>query len=113
MVKHYVITLTTGTDIQLSSALAVGETDHQCAAIWLQPRGTNAAVTYIGSADGVTSTNYGVRLEAGAAGIPPAPFNAGEFAMGHGPSSRSPHKLSDFWVLGTTGDFLHVLVVYY
>lgn len=113
MVKQYVVTLTTATPVQLSSVLGVGEPDHQNAAVWMQPRGTNSNPVYLGSTNTLSSTAYGVRLEAGDTGIPPAPFNPGEFALSGSYGARSPNKLSDFWVLGTTGDFLHLLVLWY
>lgn len=112
MVKHYVVAMTTGTPVRLSSALAVGETDHQMAAIWMQPRGDNAAVIYIGSTATMTSTDYGVRLEIPAAGVPPAPFNTGDFSFGAGYGNRAPIKLSDLYALGTTNDELHILAIW-
>lgn len=113
MVKHYVVTLTTATPILLSTALGVSERDHQCGALWIQPRATNSAAAYIGTTATMTATDYGVRLEAPTGGVPPAPFNPGEFS-GHGSwGSRSPTKLANFYLLGTTGDFLHILALWY
>lgn len=112
MVKTYSVTMTTGTPVQLNSVLSGGD-DFQRASIWMQPRSTNAAPIYIGMDNTVSSTNYGVRLEAAASGIPPAPFNPGEFSQARGFGNKSPYQLKDFWVLGTTGDFLHLLVLTY
>jgi hypothetical protein len=113
MVKHYVVTLTNATPIQLSSVLSVGENDHANAAVWMQPRGTNASPVYIGGSATLSSTNYGVRLEASSGGVPSAPFNPGEFSYSGSPGNRAPTKLSEFWVLGSTGDYLHLLVLWY
>ena len=108
--NHYVITLETGVSKQLSSVLAATAADNKRAAIWLQPRATNTAAIYLGTASTVSSTSYGVRLDIPAAGVPPPPFTPGEY-LGMPDAFRSPLKLGDFWVLGTTGDFLHLLVV--
>jgi hypothetical protein len=114
MVKTYVVPMTTGTPIQLSTALSLTTTKHpQYQALWMQPRGTNTALIYIGSDNTVSSTNYGVRLEIPVSTIPQAPFNPGDFSSGRGYGNKSPIKLSDIWVLGTTGDNLHILALYY
>lgn len=112
MVKVYVATLATATPLQLSSLLS-GADDFQRASIWMQPRSTNANPIYLGIDNTVSTTNYGVRLEAASGGVPPAPFNPGEFSIGKGWGNKSPYRLQDFWVLGTTGDFLHLLVLTY
>jgi hypothetical protein len=110
MTKHYVLTLETGVPKQLSSVLAGGELDRAKSAIWLQPRGSNTALIYLGTSDTTSSTSYGVRLEIPVSSVPPAPFNPGEFS-GTPMAFRSPLRLGDFWVLGTTGDFLHILAI--
>lgn len=103
----------TGTPVQLNTVLGGGE-DHQYAALWIQPRGTNAGIIYIGADNTVSTTSYGVRLEIPVTGIPQAPFNPGEFSVGGaGWGARSPNKLSNYWALGTTGDFLHILATWY
>jgi len=112
MVKDYTVTLTTATPIQLSSVLSGGD-DFQRASVWMQPRSTNANPVYIGATNAVSSSAYGVRLEAASGGVPPAPFNPGEFSQAKGFGNKSPYRLQDFWVLGTTGDFLHLLVLTY
>ena len=117
MVRTFVVTLITGTPINLLSSLAglaVGASPPQTTAVRqldlalrrldLQPRGTNAAPVYVGQDNTTSSTNYGVRLEAAVATIPPAPYPLGDFNAG-------PLHFSDVWALGTTGDFLHVLGV--
>lgn len=72
----------------------------------LQPRGTNTNPVYLGSSSAVTSTNYGVRLPAPSGGIPPAPYIPPEFTDG-------TVALTDFWVIGTAGEFLHLHVLPY
>lgn len=109
--RHYVITLETGVPKQLSAALQ-GAVDVGRATIWMQPRSTNTNPVYVGTNDDMTSTDYGVRLPAPVDSVPPAPFNPGEFS-GTPERFRSPLKMGDFYVLGTTGDFLHILMVDY
>lgn len=108
--KHYVLTLN-GSAQQLSSVLG-GDADDAKAAIWIQPRGTNVNLIYVGTSNSVTSTNYGIRLEVPVSGVPQAPFNFGEFA-GNLELFRSPLKMSQFWVFGTNGEFLHILTINY
>ena len=110
MIRHYVLTLT-GSAQRLSAALpdaiVNGPHDLPCRAISLQPFGANAAASYLGAYDSgaaVSATLYGVRLEAGAAGVPPAPFILGEF-------DGLPMKLSEFAVIGANTEKLAVLVV--
>lgn len=109
--RHYVITLENGVPKQLSAAV-LGAEDKKRATIWMQPRAANAAPVYLGTNDDLSSTDYGVRLEAPVDSVPPPPFNPGEFA-GSPEAFRSPLKMSDFWVLGSTGDYLHLLVIDY
>lgn len=112
MTKHYVVTLTTGTPVDISTVIASPHGAKRRATIWMQPRSTNTAPIYIGTASNITATDYGVRLPAPVASEPPPPFNPGEFA-GSPEKFRSPLRASDFYALGTTGDFLHLLVVDY
>jgi len=111
MTRHYVLTLN-GAAQQLSSALG-GDEDRQLSAVWLSPRGSNANLIFIGGSATLTSTNYGVRLEIPVSSVPQAPFNPGEFAGGSLERFRSPIKMGNFWVLGTNGEFLHILAVDY
>lgn len=107
MIRHYVLTLD-GNAQQLSSVLPRGGDDpgnHPIRTISLQPAGGNANAVFVGSS-GVTSSDFGVRLEPGNASIPPAPFILGEFAAGWA-------RLSDFWVIGTNTQKLHLLVDHY
>lgn len=111
MIRHYNLTLSGLAQNLLAAATAASETSQEGAtanlpmrAIWLQPHGDNAGPIFLGATSGVTSANYGVRLDVGNTGTPPAPFNPGEFSSG-------PMKLSDFWVLGNLGESLHILAV--
>ena len=109
--KHYVLTLATATPLQLSSVLS-GDPDDAKAAIWVSPRASNTGIIYIGTNGSISPDNYGIRLEIPVTSIPQAPFNFGEFA-GTLEAFRSPLKLGQFWALGLTGDFLHILTINY
>lgn len=113
MVKTFVLTLETGVAKHLSDLLIGAERDSQRACLWMQPRATNTQPIYLSDDNSVSSTDYGVRLEAPLAGIPPAPFNPGEFVIAAGYGAKSPIKLSNLWALGTTGDFMHILAMWY
>lgn len=108
MIRHYTLTLN-GSAQRLSSvlpdALADGRHDRPVRTISLQPHGGNGNEVYVGAA-AVSSSNFGVRLEAGATGVPPAPFVLGEYAPGW-------CKLSDFYVIGTDTQKLQLLVDFY
>lgn len=108
MNKHYVLALD-GTAQQISSVLASGPNKRR-STVWMQPRVSNLNPVFLGTDNTITSTNYGVRLPAPSAGDPPPPFNPGEFD-GSPEKYRSPIRMSDFWVKGTAGEFLHLLVV--
>ena len=108
-IAHYVLTLT-GAVQQLSSVLPAltgglkaGAYDYPCTFLTLQPGGGNANPIYVGDDNAITSTDYGFRLEAATAGVPPAPF---VFDPGVGNV-----KVGDLFVLGTNGEKLHLLLV--
>lgn len=104
MIRHHVLTLTGSAQALSSIADAL---KLRIRTISLQPGGGNANPVYVGDAlTTVTSSSYGVRLEAAATGVPPAPFVLGEFAPGWG-------DLSEIVVLGTNTEKLHVLIDYY
>lgn len=105
-INHYVLTLT-GSAQLLSTVLGSSAEDISLRGLWLQPNAANVNLIYLGgSTSTVTSSNYGVRLETPASSIPPPPFNPGEL-------DTAPMKLSDFYVLGTGPDKLHILTVAY
>lgn len=104
MIRAHVLTLTGSAQSlsTLSDAL-----NASIRTISLQPGGGNAAPIYVGDAVNTPSAaSHGVRLEAAAATIPPAPFVLGEFAPGW-------CKLSDFQVIGANTEKLHILVDYH
>ena len=107
MVRHYVVTLD-GTTQRLSTA-AIGAAQNQddllIKALVLQPNGANANPTFVGGFEpnNLSTTVFGFRLEAGAAGTPPTPFRL-DF-------SNAPMRLSDFAGRGTNTEKLHVTVV--
>jgi hypothetical protein len=109
MIRHYVLTLT-GSAQRLSAVLPGldgGPNDLPIRAISIQPGTANANPCYVGGYDSgsaVSSSSYGVRFEAAAAGVPPAPFVFGEFA-------NLPMKLSDFAIIGTNTETVKVLIV--
>lgn len=110
-IKAYTLTLS-GSSENLASALAAagatitpgGEGDGSFASVILQSNQDNAGDIYIGNnGQTVTSASYGTRLEANAE-VAPA---VREFDAAGGSSLR----LSDFVVLGTANEKLHVLGV--
>lgn len=108
MFKHFVLTLDGNVQSLLSliaNAIAGGPTDIAMITLTLQPGGANANPIFVGSAADITSSDYGYRLEAAAAGVPPAPFVL-EF-------TRGVMRLSQIYVKGTATETLHVSVVAY
>lgn len=61
--------------------------------------GTGAAAIFVGG-PGVTTTDFGIRLPAAAAGVPSPPERFEYYAR--------PVKLSEIYVVGTPGNLLHV-----
>ena len=109
-IQHHVLTLS-GAAERLSDVLTdpsvSGRDDVPLRTISLQPRGANANPIYVGATSVVSATDYGIRLEPGATGVPPAPFILGEHDVG------GPLKLSNFYVIGTAAQHLHILTVPY
>lgn len=108
-IAHYTLTLS-GVAQPLSDALPAvtgtlrpGAYDYPCTFLSLQPDGGNGAVIYLGADNTVSAANHGVRLEAGTAGAPPAPFIL-EIPSGN-------VKVGDLWVLGTAGEELHLFLI--
>lgn len=108
VLRDAVLTLT-GSATQLSTALAASgvvanrPTDRY---LWLQfqPGGANANPVFLGSTSALTSSAYGVRLEASSGGVPQAPYFPGDIAH-----RWSGPQLSDWFLLGTSGEKLHVM----
>ena len=70
-----------------------------------QPDGANGNIIAVGGA-GVTTTDYGVLLEAGVTGVPQAPWTPPESHL-----TTNSWSLDDWWVIGTNNQKLHVLWV--
>ena len=105
MLRDYTLTLS-GSAQRLSAVLPNLEdvNDKFLQTLSLQPAGANANPVYVG-ASAVSATEYGVRLEAGTAGVPPAPWLASDAFKATG------LKLSDVYVIGTNTQVLHILIV--
>lgn len=72
--------------------------------ITFQADGANGGAIFVGDAD-VSTTDYGFRIPAAAAGVPSPPIILGGY------SSSGPMKLGDFWVVGSLNEDLHVSYV--
>ena len=81
-----------------------GPNDIACRSICLQPDGANTGVIYVGAKSTMTTSDWGIRLEAPIGTVPPPPFLLGEFPSG-------PIRPSDLFFLGTNADKVHVLLV--
>jgi hypothetical protein len=90
--------------LNATDALNVGDEAIQWMA--LQPDGANGAACYLGNS--TVSATTGIRFEAGAAGVPPAPFQISESMR---PGTSNPPRLSEFFVFGTAAQKLRVLWV--
>jgi hypothetical protein len=106
MVKHYVVTLD-GNVQRLSTALNInqphGAADMPAKVLTMQPGGANANPVFVGSRDDITSSDYGFRLEAANAGVPPAPFVLD--------LNTNSLRLSDLYVKGTSTEKLFLSVI--
>lgn len=105
--RDWTLTLS-GAAQQLSSLLTVpqrgGVNDEALRTILLQADGANANAIFVGSSSAVSSTAYGVQIVIPTSNVPAAPI---EMSWSH----SGPVKLSDFWVIGTAGQKLHILAV--
>lgn len=105
---HYTLTLT-GTPQRLSDALGSGYTtprssrDVLVTAFVVQPGPANTGPIVFGGSDTLTTTDYGWRVEAANATIPPAPF-----VLELGGRIVRP---SDMFVRGTAGEKLHFQLI--
>ena len=99
--RHLTLTLS-GSSQPLSDALPNTDVEQSLTYLSLQPAGANANVIYVGGANAtVSSSDHGVRLEAGDSGVPPAPFIVSD-------QFSPPIKLSGLRVLGTASQLLHI-----
>ena len=102
MYKQYVLDLD-GTAQRLSTALGLTDPSPSLRHISLQPGAAGGNPIYLGDAD-VSATDYAVRLAAPAGAVPPAPYIIEGYDSG-------PFRLSDFYVIGTEQEILHIGVV--
>lgn len=107
MLKQYTLTLD-GNAQRLSSVFTNTDVpnneDVLCQSIMLQPDGANNNPILVGD-ENVAAAAFCFRLEAGnASNEPPAPFILGDLG-------RSGARLSDFYVLGTNLEVLHIGIV--
>lgn len=108
--RDYSLTLN-GSAQRLSQVLASGAGNAQPASsedlpfrqLIFAADAANAAVLYVGSSSLVSSTVHGFSLD-------PTQATAVD-KVSLGPYEAGPLKLSDFWVLGTNAERLHVLGV--
>lgn len=103
--KNFGTLLLTGAAQRLSSVFAdpanFAKEDLGLAQLFLQADGANANPIFIGDDSTVSTTVYGMRLEKGAAGVPPVPLTIGPF-------DGSGVKVSNLWVFGTAGEKLRI-----
>lgn len=113
MLNHFTLAVTTGTPLTIADALIaaglnpladanMGLKEHLkfCS---IQARASNAAVVYVGGKlRTLTSSDYGYRIEIPVTSIPYAPT-----VIELGPGIVT---LGDIQVLGTTNDFIQILV---
>ena len=105
--RHFDLTLT-GVAQRLSTAIpavagAAGPDEAYKQLIFSSAPG-NAAVIYVGATSSVSSTSHGFSLD---------PTQATQQPVSVGPFGSVSVKLSEFWVLGTNNEILHVLGVPY
>lgn len=101
-IAHHVLTLNGSAQ---ALATITGSTTKAIRTVTLQPGTANSEAVYVG-ASGVTTSDYGVRIPASVAGVPPPPLMLGETQSQYG-----HFKLSDVYVIGTSDETLHLLVV--
>jgi hypothetical protein len=110
MVKHYSLTLS-GSAQSLAAVLPTfvagqqtGPNELSWSWLSLHAGASNSGVVYVGGQGiVVSSTVYGFRIEVPVSSVPPAPSIV---ELGGGGSIR----LSEWQVLGTSNDILHILV---
>ena len=107
MVNHFTVALTTGTPINLATALVGGAgVGNVLRFLSIQAHSANAAVAYVGGNQRtLTSTDFGYRIEIPLTNIPYAPTI---IELG----GNAYMSLGDFYVLGNTNDELQILIVY-
>jgi len=105
-VQDFTLTFS-GAAQRLSSVLtnpAVGGPDDlSIQLLTLQPDTANAAACYVGGTSAVSATLYGFALPVGSGNPAPLVLSL----------AQARARLSDFWVFGTSGQKLHILLVGY
>ena len=107
MIAVYTLTLT-GAAQPLTSLLAAadqsvgGANDYGLRQILFQADPANSSAVYIGADATVSSSAHGFSLD---------PTQASQLPVALGPFETGPLRLSDFWVLGSNAEKLHVTVV--
>lgn len=112
--QHFNITLTGAAQNVLQTITGVALTDRVSGTgaaqdpalrmVSFQLDGAATGPCFIGGSSAVSSTSWGWRIPAPVAGLPAAPLISGEYA------GSGPLRLSDFWVIGTATNVLHVAV---
>lgn len=102
--RHGVVTLKgTSVPLKIATALGLKGNDGFVAFYSLQPDVANLAVVYIGgTADPLTTSNYGFRLEIPVSNIPSAPY------FRESRSGSGPMDLTQLQVIGASGELLRV-----
>lgn len=100
--RHYPALTLTGVAQNIRTALQLDDdSDPKARAVIFHPDSSNSNPIYVGGI-GVGTTDWAFRLPAFSATLPP--FILGEFDQG-------PLQLKDFWVIGTSGEKLHIGIV--
>jgi hypothetical protein len=86
-----------------ANSVVGGPNDVACNFVSIQPDGATTGAIFIGSDSTTSSTVYGNRLPASAAGVPPAPYVIGSW------SDKGPVRLSNVFLVGTVSEKVHVL----
>lgn len=104
MVRNFVLTLNGNAQSLASvSGLPRELLDKYVHALWLQPDTGNTNPFYVGGAGVATTT--GLRFEGATATVPPAPWLPSDAFKTTGT------KLEDWYVIGTNGEKVRILVV--
>jgi len=101
---HYVLTLN-GSAQDLNTLLSNTNDDQLVSSISFQPAAANAGAVFIGGSNTtVSATSYAVRLPVPDSSVPSAPYMIDAYRGGG-------LSLTDFSVIGTNNDKLHVGIV--
>ena len=101
MIDHYDLTLP-GVAQQVSDVLAAGADDNPALSIQFEIQQDDTNPAFVGGDNTVTATSYGVRI---------APIAAAEQLTEPRVFKGVKLRLREFWIIGTAGDVVHILVV--